>query len=134
MTDAEILEQLNEIFASHLDADYWASQTDGRKAAAAKTATMDILARVPWLAQDDIEAGSAALYAIAEQAVYLSRNYSEQTGGKVITSESVEGLSVGYTLVGGAGKWGLGLSPRAEAYLEQLQKSRKTIGIRFSRG
>ncbi|MBO4620363.1 MAG: hypothetical protein J5654_09670 [Victivallales bacterium] len=134
MTDAEILTAVNAIFDTHLDGEYWAGLENTRKTAAVKTATLDILARVAWLSQEDIAANSPALYAIAEQAVYLSRNYADQTSGKVITSESVEGLSVGYTLVGGTSKWGIGLSPRAEAYLNQLSKSRFKGGIYLTRG
>lgn len=134
MNDSEILESLDEIFQTHLDSDFWAGLEKSKKEACAKTATMDILARAPWMTEDDIGDYPVSLYAIAEQAVWLARNYSEQTGGKIVTSESVEGLSVGYTLVGGASKWGVGIAPRAEAYLDRLQKGRKAAGIRFTRG
>lgn len=133
MTEDEILTSADEWLSSGLDAAYWASLDAGTKAAAVRTATQDVLARLPGMTEERLSgAKSAAVLAIAEQAVYLARNYGAQTAGKVITSESVSGISVGYTLIGD-GK-DAGISPRALSYLKAARRAALCAGLRFQRG
>ena len=132
MTGAEITEAVNAVMAAHLDAAFWAGQESARTAAAVNMATGDVLAKLPGLTADKItDATGPVICAIAEQSVYLLRNYDAQTEGKVVTGEGVQGLSVSYTLIGDAAN--VGLAPRAATYLQQAK--RQAMGkLRFSRG
>jgi len=68
--------------------------------------------------------------AIAEQAVFLARNYGTTiTEGKVVTSESVSGLSVGYTIIGNSV-----IASRAEQFIEKAKRAALGASCRISRG
>ena len=133
MTGAEIAEAVNAAMAAHLDAAFWARQESARTAAAVNMATGDVLAKLPGLTADKItDATGPVICAIAEQSVYLLRNYDAQTEGKVVTSEGVEGLSVGYTLIGDAGN--VGFAPRAMTFIMQAKQALRGKKMRFNRG
>lgn len=134
MTDAELLAAVSACIASGLDAAYWASQS-ATQAAACRMAAGDIFARLSGVSQETVtDTAGSLISAIAEQAVFLLRTHEERAEGKVITGESVEGLSASYTLLGGANADGV-LAPRAAAYLERAKKALRASGkFRFGRG
>ncbi len=136
MTDAELATAIDTAMAEHLDAAYWGGTAAAQKTAAWRMAKRDVMARLPGQSLDAIGTDGAGenpvVLAIMEQAIYLSRNYAEQTGGKVVTGEGVEGLSVSYTLIGDAAK--IGFSARAEAYIAMARRSALARGLRFTRG
>lgn len=136
MTDNELETAIVSAMSTHLDAAYWGTIAAESKTAAINMAKFDVLSRIPGETIDAISAtgatGNPVVLAILEQAVYLLRNYGEQTSGKVITSESVEGLSVGYTLIGDSSK--IGFSERAAQYVALAKHQARAKGIRFSRG
>ena len=115
---SEISAAADRYFAVHLDASYWNSLTAENRLAAVTMAVSDICAVIPGLTINAVVDGSAAFKAIAEQAVYLSRHYDTISQGKVETSESVEGISTGYSLIGGS----FGISPRAEMFIIQVKR------------
>lgn len=130
MTDAELASAVDTYFVSHLDSAYWSGLASGTKTGAVTMATNDVLAQLPFLkSAEDVEDGSYALKAIAEQAVFLARNYGNITEGKVVTSESVSGLSVGYTLLGNAI-----VASRAEEYIKMAKRAAMGAICRISRG
>jgi hypothetical protein len=134
MTKQEIFAAVSAVISAGLDADYWAEQQT-RQEAAFNTALGDILARLPGVKADDLTADNTnVLYAIAEQAVYLLRNYGSQTSGTAVTSESVDGLAVAYGVIGKSD--GI-ISPRAMAYLDAAIaeiRAGKAANVRFVRG
>lgn len=130
MTEAELADAVNAYFASHLDAAFWGGLSAAAKDGAVAMAQSDILAELPGITLADIPADSFALKAIAEQAVYLARNYDRMTEGKVLTSESVEGLSEGYTLINTK----VGMSFRAEAFLKRAKSAFSGATLRVVRG
>lgn len=130
MTEAELADAVNAYFASHLDAAFWGGLSAAAKDGAVAMAQSDILAELPGVTLADISTGCFALKAIAEQAVYLARNYDRMTEGKVLTSESVEGLSEGYTLINSK----VGLSFRAEAFLKRAKSAFSGATLRVVRG
>ena len=136
MTDAELLTTVTAIMSNHLDKTYWTGLDSDTKVAAVEMAKGDVLARLPGQTlaaiNNETAQGNPVVLAMAEQAVYLARNYGQQVNGKVVTSEAVEGLSVGYTIIGKAET--LGFSARAEAYLQQAIRANRARGIRFTRG
>ncbi len=136
MTDAELAFAVDGAMEGHLDSAYWAGLDAGAKAAAVRMAKFDVLARLPGQTIEAIETEGAGtdpvVLAVMEQAVYLSRNYVDQTGGKVVVGEGVEGLSVSYALIGDASK--AGFSSRAEQYVAMARRKKLAGGIRFARG
>ncbi len=129
MTFAELQTSVNSYFAVHMDASYWAGLDDTAKANATSTALSDILAAVGLADVSEIADATPAAKAVAEQAVYLSRNYAEIATGKATTSEGLGDLSASYTLLSDASKWGI--SPRAQSFIKQAKALR---GFRFARG
>ena len=130
MTIEELATLVDQYFALHLDSSYWGQLSIDIKMGAISMASSDIFALVPRLSMDTIQSGSAAIKAIAEQAVFLSRNYDQIQEGKVLTSESVEGISAGYTLIGSS----FGLSSRASSYIDQAKRENMGSTIRIVRG
>lgn len=122
MTDAELRDAVDSYFANHLDAAYWSSLTASQKSGAVAMGKGDVFALLPASKTLDgvTDATDPIVCGIAEQAVYLVRNYEEIASGKVVTSEAVSGLSQGYTLIN-AGSYGM--SARAMAFVEQARKS-----------
>lgn len=122
MTDAELLQAVDDYFANHLDATYWSSLTSAQKSGAVTMGKGDVFALLPATKTLDkvTDASDPIVCGIAEQAVYLTRNYEEIASGKVVTSEAVSGLSQGYTLIN-AGSFGM--SARALAFVEQAKKA-----------
>lgn len=127
---SEISTAVDRYFAVHLDASYWNGITAENRLAAVTMAVSDICAVIPGLTINVVVDGSAAFKAIAEQAVYLSRNYETISEGKVETSESVEGISTGYSLIGGS----FGISPRAESFANQAKRLFCGNTLRIRRG
>jgi hypothetical protein len=137
MTESEFFNAVSGVLSSGLDADYW---TDNalKQNAAYNAAKNDIFARVPGLTLDKITSESwNVICAVAEQAVWLLRHHAEQTTGKKIASESVDGASTTYAdITSTSGGDGI-VSPRALAYLEQAKAEMKRAAIskiRFVRG
>lgn len=135
MTDAELFNAVSNVLHAGLDADFWRSNS-AKQTAAYNTAKNDIFARVSGLTLDKITPENTnVVLAIAEQAVWLLRNYEQQTTGQKVASESVDGASTTYAdiTLGGDGI----ISPRALAYLDQIKADMKRAAIcnvRFIRG
>ena len=127
---SEINVAVDEYFQTHLDFAYWNTLSADMRLASVTMAVSDICSAVPNLTLNAIVSGSPALKAIAEQAVYLSRNYETISEGKVATSESVEGLSAGYALIGSS----FGISPRAEMFIIQAKRLLTGRTVRITRG
>ena len=134
MTRDELFAAVSAVISAGLDADYWTEQLE-RQNAAFNTSAGDIFARLPGVMMDDITANDTnVIHAIAEQAVYLLRNYGQQTTGQAVSSESVDGLAVAYGVIGKSD--GI-ISPRALAYLDYALAEIRANGaakIRFVRG
>lgn len=130
MTGAELSAAVDRYFESHLDAGFWAGLSAAAKNGAVSMACNDVLSELPGIVLDDLSENTYAVKAIAEQAVYLARNYESLNEGKVLTSESVEGLSEGYTLVSSK----VGLSFRAEAFIKRAKSAYSGGSVRVSRG
>ena len=130
MTLAEIQKAVDDYFSLHLDASYWGSLDGQMRLSAVTMGLSDICAVIPQITLDAITDGSPALKAVAEQAVYLVRNYESISEGKVVTSESAEGLSTGYSLIGG----NYGISPRAESFIIQAKRQFCGNSLRITRG
>lgn len=133
-TEFDLFTAVSAVLLAGLDADYW-SENVTKQNAAFNTATGDILARLQGVKVDDItENDTNIIYAIAEQSVYLLRNYGDQTTGQAVSSESVDGLAIAYGVMGKSD--GI-ISPRALAYLEQAiaeNRAKSAAKIRFVRG
>lgn len=131
MNKVELKTAIDEYFSSHLDKAYWDTLSADTRSAAIAMAWGDIGAMVAGLTIDKIQsADSAAVKAVAEQAVFLTRNYSDISEGKIATSESVEGISTGYSLVGSS----FLISPRAETFIKQAKREIYGNSVRISRG
>lgn len=129
MTLEEINIAVDDYFAVHLDAAFWNGLEPEKKLGAVAMAANDILSILN-IPIDIISGGSSAIKAIAEQSVYLARNYESMSEGKVATSESVEGISAGYTLIGN----NYGISPRAETFIKQAKREFFGGCVRVMRG
>lgn len=125
MTSAELKTNVDAFFETHLDSNLWYYAGDKEKVC--QMAARDILALLPSMDLDQAIPGSTLLSAIGEQTVFLLRNYQSQTDGKVVMSESVEGVSASYALIGR----NAGIAPRAQLYIDQLRRSRS---VRLRRG
>ena len=130
MTGAELALAVDNYFAEHLDAVFWGGLSSASRTGAIAMACNDVLGELPGVVLDDLSETDYAVKAIAEQAVYLARNYESLNEGKVLTSESVEGLSEGYTLVSSK----VGMSFRAEAFIKRAKSAYSGGSVRVSRG
>ena len=130
MTDTELSAAVDAYFEKHLDSEYWSGLDDEVKAGAVSMALFDVQSEIPGLTLAAVKAGSFALYAIAEQAVFLARNYENMTEGKVVTSEGLEGISQGYTLISEK----VGISFRAVAFIKRAKSAISGASVRISRG
>ncbi len=103
MTDEEIRNGMADYLANHIDAAYWSGLTEEKRNALYTMAKLDVMAAVPSLNLDAIAdpdgesvrpcRGDFLVAAIAEQSLHLSRNYSEQSSGRVVQSQTVGNLS-----------------------------------------
>ena len=131
MNKVELETAIDAYFANHLDKSYWESLSVETRSGAIAMAWADIGAMVTGLTVDKIySADSAAVKAVAEQAVFLARNYADMTEGKIATSESVEGVSTGYSLIGSS----FIIAPRAEAFIKQAKREILGNSVRLQRG
>ena len=130
MTESELLGSVNEYLANHLDKSFWDGLDESAKSASVAMATFDILADLPGVSISGIKPDSFTSKAIAEQAVFLARNYENINEGKVVTSENVGGVSQGYTLIGDHP----GLSFRAVAFIKRAKAAITGCSMRISRG
>ena len=136
MTDAELKTAVFAAISAGLDAEYWASQ-QSKQDAAYNTAKNDIFARIAGLKVADVSADDTnVILAIAEQSLWLLRNYASTTDQvSAILSESVDGISRSYAA--SAETQNGTLSPRALAYLQQAIEEHRSLSIknfRFVRG
>ncbi|MDD4817303.1 MAG: hypothetical protein PHI85_04975 [Victivallaceae bacterium] len=129
MTASELLTAVDAYFVTHLDAEFWGGLSVEKKTAAVTMALSDVMAEIPGKALENVTAGSLAFKAVAEQAVYLARNYENLTEGKVVTGESVEGISNSYTLIGS----NAGIGFRAAAYIKRAKASALGSSVRIER-
>lgn len=137
MTTQEISTAVNTYLAAHLDSAYWAGLEAAKKTAASAMAADEILARLNMDA-DALDgasgAGQLVLKAIAEQALFLSRNYAAQASekaGRVEASETIDGVSFSYAITGKGDS--LTLSSRADMFLARARKA-LLANVRFARG
>lgn len=130
MTAEELTASVDAYLAKHLDAAFWASLDAARRTAAIAMAEFDIFAELPDATLENRKADSFTAKAIAEQAVFLARNYENINEGKVVTSENVGGVSQGYTLIGDRP----GLSFRAAAFIKRAKAAIAGGSMRVSRG
>ena len=130
MTGAELASAVDRYFETHLDAGFWGGLASASKTGALTMACNDVLGELPGVVLDDLSETEYAVKAIAEQAVFLARNYESMNEGKVLTSESVEGLSEGYTLISSK----VGLSFRAEAFIKRAKSAFFGGSVRVTRG
>lgn len=117
MTPDELVIAADGYFAEHLDSEFWQGLSGKSRRAALSMAANDVLSELSALTMDKVAIGSFTFKAICEQAVFLARNYESMTEGKVVTSESVEGLSTGYTLISEK----VGLSIRAASFIKRAK-------------
>lgn len=127
MNFIELRQKVDDYLTSHMDATFWHSRSEAEKTAALSMSKNLVCAELRWTAVDD--SIPEAIYAIAEQAVYLTRNYDAMREGKIVTSEGVGDLSVGYTLLADSG-W----SMFAQMFLAQAKKATAPALIRIGRG
>ncbi len=123
------VETVDAYFAAHLDKDFWAGLAASVRSAAVQMAINDIAAAVG-CSVAILDTIIPARSAVAEQAVFLVRNHASLTEGKVVTSEGVDGVSTGYTLIGA----NAGMSPRAECFILAAKRSIRPLSVRISRG
>ena len=127
MTSDELIASVDAYFEVHLDSAYWAGLTSNVRSAAVTMAMSDILSELPWMCIGDIIPGSYPAMAIAEQAVFLARNYESLIENKVVSSEGIDGISTSYSLIGN----NPGIGHRASMY---VKKARGGIPVRIQRG
>lgn len=90
MNTEDLLTFTNLYFLTHLDKEYWTGLSLDTKTASITMAGSDICTE---LGVDVISAESlASQKAVAEQAVFLARNYESLTENKIIKSESLDGV------------------------------------------
>ena len=131
MNDLELLQYADEYFARHLDKGFWSALSDDIKGGALAMALSDVTAQINGLSLNSISPGSAAAKAVAEQAVFLARNYDSISEGKTVTSEGAEGVSAGYSLLNGTAS---GISFRAMPFIKQARCAFLSNSVRLSRG
>ena len=130
MTLNEFATAADKYFAEHLDNDFWHGLPEDSRKAALHMAADDVLAELSGLTFNKVSVGSYTFKAICEQAVFLARNYESMTEGKVVTSESLEGLSTGYTLISEK----VGLSVRALSFIKRAKTLVNGGSMRLVRG
>lgn len=129
MTQQELETAVDAYFDAHLDKTFWAGLSADKRSASVAMALSDVLSLIDGLTPDKITSGSVAVKALAEQAVFLARNYDNLTEGKVVTSEGVEGVSTGYTLIGD-----MAVAFRAMPLIKQTKRLFCGNSVRISRG
>jgi hypothetical protein len=130
MTRDALINAADGYFAEHLDSNFWHGLPEQSRSAAVLMAADDVLAELTGLTLDKVSVGSYTFKAICEQAVFLARNYESMTEGKVVTSESVEGLSTGYTLISEK----VGMSIRALSFIRRAKTLVNGGSMRIARG
>ena len=130
MTGTELATAVDGYFAVHLDAAFWAGLSSDSKSGALAMACNDVLGELPGVLLDDLTPDGYAVKAIAEQAVYLARNYEGFSEGKVVTGESVGDISASYSLISSR----VGLSFRAEGFIKRAKSAISGGSVRISRG
>lgn len=139
MNDTEISTAVETYFSNHLDATYWAGLSSDVKAQAVSMAKSDVAAELPasfrfdTLPDPETETvrpskSDFAVGAIAEQAVFLARNYSSQTNGRVVQSQTLGELSQTFKYLSDGT-----LAPRAVNFIKRA-KSVSARGISIQRG
>jgi hypothetical protein len=130
MTRNELAIAADGYFSEHLDNEFWQGLPEKSRKAAVSMSADDVLAELSGLTLDKVAVGSYVFKAICEQAVFLARNYESMTEGKVVTSESLEGLSTGYTLISEK----VGLSIRALSFIKRAKTLVNGGSMRIVRG
>ena len=130
MTYEEFFSAVDQYFVNHLDAKFWSELPVESRHAAANMAVDDVLSELAGVTRERIIAGSYTFKAVAEQAVFLARNYESMTEGKVVTSEGLEGLSTGYTLISDK----FGIAPRAASFIKRAKTLTNGGSMRIMRG
>lgn len=130
MTSEELSAAVDAYFANHLDKSFWTGLTSDVKSASIEMATGDVLNEIPGLNLDRVTSGCSAFKAIAEQAVYLARHYSDLAEGRLTAQESIESVSASYKYLGS----GNGLGHRAEAYVKAAKRENWAGTTRVVRG
>jgi hypothetical protein len=126
----ELITEVDSYFNTHLDSSFWKALPVESRQAAVSMALDDVLSELPGATLRKMCSGSYTFKAVAEQAVFLARNYESMTEGKVVTSESVEGLSTGYTLI--SDKFGIG--NRAASFINRAKTLTNGGFMRIVRG
>ena len=129
MTQAEVEIVIDDYFNIHLDKDYWTGLTAEVRTACVSMAVSDVCVELNITELDPLNAPS--LKAVAEQAVFLSRNYGKQKEGKVVISQTLPpGLSQSFKLLNGDNPI---IAPRAKLFIKQA-KAATSRTIRLVRG
>ena len=138
MTDTEIFAGIEEYLSNHLDCSFWAEQDAKTKTALVTMAKLDVCAVVPTLQTDSLEDPSICkmrpcrsdffLAAVAEQSLYLAHNYRNQTGDRVVQSQTVGPLSQTFKYLSDGT-----LSSRASVFVTRLKNCQSKI-LRWDRG
>ena len=131
MTQEEIFAAVDGYFNRHLDKAYWNNLPEDTRAGAVEMAFNDVSGQITGLTMTNITADSVAIKAVAEQAVFLARNYDSIAEGKITTSESAEGVSAGYTLLGSVS---FGIAPRAASFIQHAKRLYFANSARIVRG
>lgn len=129
MTDPEIITAVNAYLSNHLDGEYWRAKNETEKGQVIAMAKMEVCACVPFLDVERLEDPESAstrpgkadffIAAIAEQALFLSRNYAERNQDRVVQSETVGPLSQTFAYLSSNGD----LCSRANTFLKRLKRS-----------
>ena len=131
MTQEELITAVDGYFDRHLDKAYWHSLPEETRAGAVVMAYNDVAGQIAGLSMDKITSDAVVINAIAEQAVFLVRNYDSIAEGKITTSESTEGVSAGYTLLGSVS---FGIAPRASNLIQYAKRLYCANSVRVARG
>lgn len=114
------LADANTYFETHLDADYWAALTEAKRTAALAMAEKQIAA---------VSGTQECPDAVCEQAVWLIRNHDNQTAGRIVTGQTLEGMgSQSFELLGSRTGRYAGIAPAAELLLKALPRGPVTFG------
>lgn len=130
MTMNELLSQVDEYFTSHLMSTTWQALDDSTRLSATTMAFRDMQGRVTRLTLDNIGGIDLAIYAVAEQAIYLIETLDETMTGKVTTSESLDSLSNSFAVIGSD----FSLSPRAVSFVTEIEKLLNPAFVQLRRG
>lgn len=107
----------DEYFAVHLDADYWNKQDEAKRKAALAMAEQIVMSQLPAC----ITKNDTVCRAIYEQAVFLLRNHSAQTSGKVVSSQTIGELSQSFTLINSNGR--ANIAPNAQLFIDMARRA-----------